>query len=172
MILDADTANLTLDMSNGRKKLSYEDRNWKWFKPSGFDYPQRFSGSLSVLGNEAFTSGIHYWEVKVGNAERCVVGVARESVKRDKEIEPKPENGIWALQKTYSRCEVLRSDAVQSIDAVPETLGIYLDYESERVSFLDVGKKTILCTILSTNFKREKIRPYFRLSIGWLELCS
>uniref|UniRef100_A0ABM5FIX5 Tripartite motif-containing protein 10-like isoform X2 n=1 Tax=Pogona vitticeps TaxID=103695 RepID=A0ABM5FIX5_9SAUR len=149
--LDPDTAHPQLTVSDDRKTLTLE-----WNSCNLPDYPQRFSSSCCVLGCEGFTSGRHYWEVKVESGF-WAVGVARESVNRKKQINISSlQEGIWILSKY--KIGKLTYDT-------PETIGIYLDYEKRKVLFFnaDNNKGNVLHTFDSALFKAEKIRPIFWL---------
>ncbi|XP_066474061.1 E3 ubiquitin-protein ligase TRIM39-like [Tiliqua scincoides] len=153
--LDPDTAHSQLQVSGDRKSL-------KWMHTSSAvtDYPQRFRSSCCVLGCEAFSSGRHYWEVKVGSEEYWAMGVARETVKRKESNNQTPQEGIWALKKLNN----LKMGNLELKCDVPKTVGIYLDYECNRVMFFDAEKEIALGSC-SASFKTEKIRPFFSLDV-------
>ncbi|XP_066474070.1 zinc finger protein RFP-like [Tiliqua scincoides] len=158
--LDPDTAHCQLQVSDDQKCLK-----WTRYKSVVTDYPQRFSSSCCVLGCEAFTSGRHYWELNFGEQGNWAVGVARESVKRKEYHSKTPEEGIWAVKKTNCLTDVLK-------------VGVYLDYEGNRVMYFDVEKEIAIGSH-SVCFKAEKIRPFFSLEgynksqdVPWISLCS
>ncbi|XP_040214343.1 E3 ubiquitin-protein ligase TRIM39-like [Rana temporaria] len=103
------------------------------------DSPQRFICS-QVLSVQGFTSGTHYWEVDVSEAEEWLVGVANESIER------KISGNVsflgyneksWSLIQTMSRLHVRHANYPIYIDCkyLVKTVGIYLEYEAGRLSF-------------------------------------
>ncbi|NXL70446.1 TRIM7 ligase, partial [Leptocoma aspasia] len=69
--LDPQTANLDLTLSDNNKSIRFVGG-----KQPPRDIPKRFTGSLSVLGSQGFTSGSHYWEVEVWEKGSWALGVA------------------------------------------------------------------------------------------------
>lgn len=155
MTLDPDTAHHKLQISDDQKSVM-----WTESSSAVTDYPQRFTSACCVLGCEAFTSGKHYWEVNIRAEEDWAVGVATEAVKRKEGNSETPEEGIWAVKKV----KALRMGSLELKCDDPKTVGVYLDYEGNRVMFFDAEKEAALGSC-PASFKAEKIRPFFRLGI-------
>ncbi|KAF7235289.1 Zinc finger protein RFP [Varanus komodoensis] len=168
--LDPNTANPFLILSDDLKSVR---RGSKYQVLP--DNPERFDIMMSVLGREIFTSGRHWWEVEVEeNLGRWAVGVARESVRRKGVVRISPDEGFWAVGKSFrdssSPCQIL---AFTSPKPLPLTLRrklrkirVFLDYEEDRVEFFDVDSDDLIFTFHSASFSGEKILPFFRVWRG------
>ncbi|XP_004648584.1 E3 ubiquitin-protein ligase TRIM58 [Octodon degus] len=123
--------------------------------------PERFDTWPCVLGLQSFSTGRHYWEVEVGSRAEWGLGVCRDSLPRQGETTPSPENGVWALWLLRgSEYMVL---GVQSAPLLqlsrPGHVGLFLDYEAGELSFYDVTHECHIYTFsqLFSGF----LRPYF-----------
>lgn len=119
-----------------------------------------------VFGTKGFTSGRHYWEVKVGLRTDWDVGVAKETVNRTGTAVVKRENGFFAIAKTGFDYEAQRTPyTVLNLCPRPRNVGVYVDYEEGRVSFYDVNEKLHIYSFTGESFT-EKLFPYFYLYSG------
>ncbi|XP_044838489.1 zinc finger protein RFP-like [Mauremys mutica] len=169
--LDPDTAHPELILSADRRSV-----RWEYTWQNLPNNPERFDTEPCVLGCEGFTSGRHYWEVKVEMGRGvCDVGVARDSVSRKGGISPNPEQGIWAVWCSEDQCWAHTSPGQSiplSLSSVPRRIRVYLDYEGGRVSFFDAGTGDPIVTFPPASFAGERIRPIFWVSAGArLTLC-
>lgn len=116
-----------------------------------------------ILGTKGFTSGRHYWEVKVGLRTNWDVGVAKETVNRTEQITVKRANGFFAIGKRGCDYEVHGTPyTVLHLCPRPRKVGVYVDYKEGRVSFYDVDKKMHIYSFTGESFT-EKLFPYFYL---------
>ncbi|XP_013365590.1 PREDICTED: E3 ubiquitin-protein ligase TRIM58 isoform X2 [Chinchilla lanigera] len=122
--------------------------------------PERFDTWPCVLGLQSFSSGRHYWEVVVGEKAEWGLGVCRDSLPRQGEAAPSPENGVWALWLLRAaEYMVLGSPSVPLLQSRPGRVGVFLDYEAGEISFYDVTHESHIYTFsqLLSGF----LRPYF-----------
>uniref|UniRef100_A0A3B4CLU1 Uncharacterized protein n=1 Tax=Pygocentrus nattereri TaxID=42514 RepID=A0A3B4CLU1_PYGNA len=108
------------------------------------DNPERFDKWWCVLGSEGFNSGIHCWDVQVGDSDYWSLGVITESG---------PRKGIsflgsvWRLVHSFTPKEKLQRVRVQ------------LDWDRGKVTFTDLLTNTHLHTI--THTFTERVLPFF-----------
>ncbi|XP_040211509.1 E3 ubiquitin/ISG15 ligase TRIM25-like [Rana temporaria] len=134
IFFDLDTANFKLLISKDQKRAT--NAGICVNKPIS---PRRFNCS-QVLSVQRFTSGTHYWEVDVSEAEEWMIGVASENMER--KISGSMSllgynNKSWCLIQTTSKLHVQHRDISTKIDSAPslKTVGVYLEYEAGRLSF-------------------------------------
>ncbi|KAG3265182.1 hypothetical protein H1C71_001622 [Ictidomys tridecemlineatus] len=114
-----------------------------------------------VLGRNSFSSGSHYWEVKVPGKSRWAIGLCLDSVDRGRVYEEScPEACFWTLSLEDGQLKVLSMHSYNiNVALPPEVVGIFLQYEEGLISFYDVIELTILFT-LKSKFT-QPLRPYF-----------
>ncbi|XP_067887128.1 zinc finger protein RFP-like [Heterodontus francisci] len=131
------------------------------------DNPERFEVSFNVLANESFSSGKHYWEVKVRNKDGWNIGVAYSSIARKgkgKETVLGKNKNSWSLRMFDKEYYALHGDESILLDLSSknyncERLGIFLDYEEGRLSFYNVPRGTHIHSF-KTRF-RKLVFPAF-----------
>ncbi|XP_074518463.1 uncharacterized protein LOC141784523 [Halichoeres trimaculatus] len=159
VIFNPDTAGSGLVVTEFGKRLKY----FKNAVLSSSDDSER-SNCPMILGKKGFSSGRHYWEVRVGLRTNWDVGVVTESANRTGKVALKEENGFFAIGKRGLDYEVhcARYSALHLCPR-PREVGVYLDYNEGRVSFYDVERKMHIHSFTRQVFK-EKLFPYFYLS--------
>ncbi|XP_078272063.1 zinc-binding protein A33-like [Rhinoraja longicauda] len=165
--LHVETAHPQLEVSEDRKRV-----RWTRTRRSLPDTGKRFTGNKCVLGSEGFTSGRHYWEVEMAGSEAWCLGVAAESVERKRPVTLTPETGVWSIWQRL--IDVLLALIFARSRPIPGRVGVYLSYESGRVSFYDANTKSHLRTFTGNKFT-EKLYPFFVPSCDedhWLRICS
>ncbi|XP_046496371.1 butyrophilin subfamily 2 member A2-like isoform X4 [Equus quagga] len=158
VVLDPDTAHPELFLSEDRRSVRRGP-----FRQSVPDNPERFDCRPCVLGLESFSSGRHYWEVKVENVMVWAVGVCRDNVERKGEALLVPQNGFWTFEMFGNQYRALSSP--EKILPVKERLrqvGIFLDYEAGDVSFYNMRDRSHIYTCPRSTFSGP-LRPFFRL---------
>ncbi|XP_049727062.1 putative butyrophilin subfamily 2 member A3 [Elephas maximus indicus] len=168
--LDPDTANPKLELSKDLKSVSR-----LLYTQDLPDNPERFNEDPCVLGQERFTRGKHYWEVKVGNRKAWTLGVCLESLDRKGSIAMSPRHGLWAME--FCR-EELRALAIPRIHLHPsqplQRVGIFLDYEAGNISFYNGADGSHVYTFSGVSFSGP-LRPFFCLWLhdrSPLTICS
>ncbi|XP_074872929.1 zinc finger protein RFP-like [Carettochelys insculpta] len=92
-----------------------------------------------VVGYKGFTSGRCYWEVEVENKDWWILGLAKESVVQEGATKFTPEEGVWALLSKGSESWALTAPRTAvELGPTPEKIGVYLDYEGQKVMFYGV----------------------------------
>uniref|UniRef100_F7ACZ5 Tripartite motif-containing protein 7-like n=1 Tax=Monodelphis domestica TaxID=13616 RepID=F7ACZ5_MONDO len=159
LTLNPDTANCHLLISPDQKTLSFTET------PQKLPYSaERFDSHFCVLGQEAFSSGKHCWEVcvGVGSMEGWAVGVFRASGRRKGEISFSPSGGIWAIQMLQGYYEALTTpETPLTLSSPLERLEVSLDFEGGNLTFSDAQRETLIFNF-SVDF-HEEIFPFFWL---------
>ncbi|XP_026518570.1 butyrophilin subfamily 1 member A1-like [Terrapene carolina triunguis] len=141
------------------------------------DNPERFDSSVCVLGSEGFTSGIHYWEMEVGNGgDWWAVGVARESIKRKGWLNFSPVEKIWAVECDWGKYQALDSSVIHlPLNERLGKIGVSLDFKERHVAFYDIDNMVPIYTFKEVSFSDEKIFPFFciwRTPGKYIKLCD
>ncbi|XP_063788593.1 E3 ubiquitin-protein ligase TRIM11-like [Pseudophryne corroboree] len=133
ILLDIKTASNYIIISEDHRSASGTSVNQQ--RPDG---PERFI-VRQVLSSCSFSSGRHYWEVDVREAEDWLIGVAGHSIGRKKNGN---ESFIGYNNKSWNLCFINKLGARHNnipININPgspvKKVGIYLDYEAGRLSF-------------------------------------
>ncbi|XP_077128711.1 E3 ubiquitin-protein ligase TRIM11-like [Ranitomeya variabilis] len=136
ILLDIDTAHNNIIISQDLRSASYSATSQN--RPDG---PKRFK-SRQVLSSRSFSSGRHYWEVDVSQAEKWIIGVAGESLERKVNGN---ESFIGYNEKSWGlifidRFQCRHNNIIRRLasDSPVRVVGIYLDYEAGRLSFYHV----------------------------------
>ncbi|XP_060756253.1 zinc-binding protein A33-like isoform X2 [Neoarius graeffei] len=163
VVLDPNTAHsqliLSPDLTNVRDSDDDHEDQADVPRPPVLDTPERFR-SLYVLGSEGFSSGLHCWDVEVGNSTFWMLGVTTESVQR-KEPNVFP-SGAWGIgyddQKLCARSPSEPYTPL-SLAVKPQIVRIRLDMDSGEVWFLDPASDAVI-HMFSHHFT-EKVFPFF-----------
>ncbi|XP_078071692.1 zinc finger protein RFP-like [Mustelus asterias] len=156
---DENTAHKNLTLSADLRSAQYSPL------PSGVqNNPVRFEGSSNVLANESFSSGKHYWEVKVRNKDGWNIGVTYALIARKgkgKETILGKNKYSWSLRMVDREFYALHADESILLDTNNrdhncEQLGVFLDYEEGRLSFYNVYRGTHI-----HSFKTKFRKPVF-----------
>ncbi|XP_033075490.1 tripartite motif-containing protein 26 [Trachypithecus francoisi] len=87
--------------------------------------------------------------------ESCMVGVARDSMKRKGDLSLRPEDGVWALRLSSSGIWANTSPEAELFPALrPRKVGIALDYEGGTVTFTNAESQELIYTFTATFTRR------------------
>ncbi|XP_054424980.1 tripartite motif-containing protein 26 isoform X2 [Pteronotus mesoamericanus] len=87
--------------------------------------------------------------------ESCMVGVARDSVKKKGELSLQPEDGVWALRLSSLGIWANTNPEVELFPTVrPRRVGIALDYEGGTVTFTNAESQELIYTFTATFTRR------------------
>lgn len=157
LTLDHDTANSWLEVSEDRKRVT--DGNVERNFPNN---TERFDTAPCVLSKEPISRGRSYWEVGVSGKTAWDLGVVRKSVNRKGLVTLSPEDGYWAVclrnGSEYRACN--RESVLLSLKSLPQTIGIYVDFEKGRVSFYDTSACGHIYSFTGQHFT-ESLLAYF-----------
>ncbi|XP_058875324.1 butyrophilin subfamily 3 member A1-like [Acipenser ruthenus] len=167
-ILSSAVDSLTLDLDTAHPQLTLPvDEKHVRRKRQDHNNPQRFDYRPCVQGREGFTSGRHYWELGVGENTFWRLGVSRESAPRKGKFSMTPQQGYWTVgwDGDEDKDEFIALTDPQTplpLSLKPQKLGVYLDYEEERLSFYNVETRSHIYTFTDMEFNpNEKLYPFF-----------
>lgn len=137
LILDVNTANNLVHLSDGGKMASWSYENQ--YRP---ETSMRFQDYPQVLSSQSFSSGQHFWDVDVGSSYSWRAGMCYPSIDRG----GKPGSAMGSNDKSWS----LNMDGGQysaghagNTTELPNCTSsnkvrIYLDYEAGQLSFYEL----------------------------------
>ncbi|KAL8198214.1 UNVERIFIED_CONTAM: E3 ubiquitin-protein ligase trim62 [Gekko kuhli] len=112
------------------------------------DSPKRFDVEVSVLGSEAFGSGVHYWEVVVSEKTQWMIGLAHEAVTRRGSIQIQPSRGFYCIVmhdgNQYSACTEPWTRL--NVKSKLEKVGVFLDFDKGLLIFYNADDMSWLYT--------------------------
>ncbi|XP_004695744.2 PREDICTED: E3 ubiquitin-protein ligase TRIM38-like [Condylura cristata] len=157
--LDPDTAHPELKLSEDQRQVSRGDAQEK--HPNS----RRFCTLPCVLGCEGFTSGRHYFEVCMGEGTAWDIGVCLENVQRDRNINPDPQSGFWAIRLSEPNGYLALTSPPTPLPLRERTLlvGVFLDCEAGLVSFYNMKTGSHIFTFPRASFS-DTLRPYFQVN--------
>ncbi|XP_077327257.1 E3 ubiquitin-protein ligase TRIM39-like [Lithobates pipiens] len=169
ILLDGNTADNYLRISDDRKTVSWADRNQNLPET-----PERFQYSSQVLSSRSFSSGRHYWEVDVGGSESWRVGMCYPSIgRRGGESEIGDNKNSWGLDREGNQYYVIhdRKWTLLPTDPSSNRVRIYLDYEAGRISFYDLCDPIRHLHTFTTTFT-EPLHAGIGVWDGCIKICG
>lgn len=129
VILDPNTANPEFTLSDDLTTMTHGE---KQRLPQN---PERINSHRSVWGWEGFTSGLHTWEVNVGDNRAWFVGVA-ETVHKKKGQQTR----FWQIEffnDRYTARLLGNQPVVLRVKKKLQRIRVYLDWSGGKLSFTD-----------------------------------
>ncbi|KAM4599716.1 E3 ubiquitin/ISG15 ligase TRIM25 [Fundulus diaphanus] len=144
--LDPKTAHPQLEISPDKKQVY-----WKRHPVDEGLSPQPFDAQYSVLAQESFTSGQHYWEVIVQDKPFWMIGVTTGLVTKKRSPAPRsPSLGVnstsWCIYHgdgQYLACHDTQEKQLSVAKRVRK-LGILANIQKGELSFYDADAMTLL----------------------------
>lgn len=146
VILDPNTANPEFTLSGDLTTMAYGE---KQRLPQN---PERINSRCSVLGWEGFTSGLHTWEVNVGDNQAWFVGVTETVHKKQGQ-----KTRFWQIEfynDRYSARLLGKSPVVLRGKKKMQRIRVYLDWKGGKLSFTDPDANVHVHTFTHT-FKNK-----------------
>ncbi|XP_067461164.1 golgin subfamily A member 4 isoform X6 [Thunnus thynnus] len=164
------TRQVTLDPNTAHRRLALSDHNTQIHADDDDqdvpDNPGRFDVVLAALGSTGFSTGRHYWEVSVAEANCYLLGMASESSQRKGTLSFKPLKGYWTivLNKQGQYKAMNNRPITLQVQTPPLMLGILLDYNKGQISFYDAGTRSHLYSFVGQKFT-GKIYPFVNICL-------
>ncbi|XP_066564207.1 E3 ubiquitin-protein ligase TRIM39 [Amia ocellicauda] len=155
VILDPNTAHPRLSVSEDLTSVKYsaESRQLP-------DNPERFNHYPFVLASEGFSSGIHCWDIELGDRSFWCLGVVKGSSNRKGEFTVSQECGFLSIRLVDGVYTALTSPRTElTVKKRPQKIRVQLDYDRGEVSFSDPSDNTLIFTFKDTF--TEKVFPLF-----------
>ncbi|XP_056586963.1 E3 ubiquitin-protein ligase TRIM39-like [Triplophysa dalaica] len=128
------------------------------------DNPERFDESTCVLGAESFSSGIHCWDVQVGDNTCWCLGVMTESAQRKKSVFSRI--GVWTVRYYSGEYAAVitpqKTGLGLSVKEKVERIRVELDCDGGKLSFSDPLTNTHIHTF--THKFTEGLYPLFAVN--------
>uniref|UniRef100_A0A671XVV6 B30.2/SPRY domain-containing protein n=1 Tax=Sparus aurata TaxID=8175 RepID=A0A671XVV6_SPAAU len=142
VVLDPNTAHPELTVS---KDLTTVTRGQKLNLPENTERIQMYH---SVFGSEAFSSGIHEWDVEVSDNAMWALGVVRESVQRKGQI----LTGYWEIVNLDGVYRAVSPPLVDKVLRVKklQRIRVHLDFDEGKLSFYDLDTNKHIHTFKHT----------------------
>uniref|UniRef100_A0AAR2IPE3 Zinc-binding protein A33-like n=1 Tax=Pygocentrus nattereri TaxID=42514 RepID=A0AAR2IPE3_PYGNA len=124
------------------------------------DNPERFDCQRCVLGSVGFDSGVHCWDVDVGDSKFWGVGVIEESADRKGNVDSR--SGMWGMllyNGTYAVAAAPQKPAPLKIQHKPQRITVQLDWNKGKLLLID-SLTTKNLVMFKSKFT-EKVFPYF-----------
>ncbi|KAK9975531.1 hypothetical protein ABG768_020785 [Culter alburnus] len=153
--LDPDTACNKLTVSQDCTSVKYVEK-----KMDVSDIPKRLF--LGVLASQGFSSGLHCWDVEVGDNDSWTLGVMGETVNRKKLIKMDPKSRFWCFRYVngkYKKGTKPVEDENDDSNERPNIIRMQLDFYEGELRFIEPFRNRILCTF--TGGFPERVFPYF-----------
>ncbi|XP_052018089.1 tripartite motif-containing protein 75 [Apodemus sylvaticus] len=169
------TDTVTLDLKTAHPNLLIsEDRTCVTFTKERQRVPgsSSFTKSPVVLGIPCFNSGRHFWEVQVGKKPEWAIGICKADLSIRERQSSNPQ-GCWRIVWQGDSFNVSGADPDSQLKAARATsIGVFLDYELEEVSFYGMPEKCHLYTFRDSF--SGPLCPYFYIGPQSepLRLCS
>ncbi|XP_030633850.1 E3 ubiquitin-protein ligase TRIM50-like [Chanos chanos] len=126
--------------------------------------PERFTFSYCVLTGRGFSSGKHYWEVRVDDKPKWRVGLIKGTAPRKGKLNKTPEGGMWLIGLREGRVyEAFAGPRVAlPLTTQPRCIGLFLDYEKGELTFYNADSPDELSFIYSYQAELQgKVYPLF-----------
>ncbi|XP_071351088.1 nuclear factor 7, ovary-like [Trachinotus anak] len=143
VILDPNTAHPEFFLSEDLTSVSHGERQKLPENPERIDYHR------SVRGWEGFNSGIHSWDVEVGDNTAWFVGAAAESLQKKGRI----KSGFWQIEffnGKYSVRLLGYPPAVLRVKKKLQRIRVHLDWNRGKLSFFDPDTASHIYTFTHT----------------------
>ncbi|XP_067268519.1 zinc-binding protein A33-like [Pseudorasbora parva] len=154
LTLDPNTAAPYLTLSSDLTSVLYSDED-----KTLPDNPERIDCYACVLGSEGLNSGIHCWDVEVGDSTIWSLGITTESNQRKGAVFF--DSNVWFVRYMDSKYRSQSPNQPLTVFPVKEKLQrvrVQLDYDRGTVSFSDPVTNTHLLTF-RTSFT-ETVFPF------------
>ncbi|XP_061434215.1 E3 ubiquitin/ISG15 ligase TRIM25-like [Lethenteron reissneri] len=131
-------------------------------------HPHRFDFWRQALCSESFSSGQHYWDVDLGSARWCGVGVAYGTIPRrgsGAECALGGSDVFWCLQKLGDSFTVWHGgvETSLSVPEPPRRVGVHMDWDAGLLSFYSADSMEVLHSFHQTF--TQPLHP--GMLVGW-----
>ncbi|KAM4675138.1 E3 ubiquitin/ISG15 ligase TRIM25-like [Discoglossus pictus] len=167
MILNVNTANLYIALSQDLRKASYSSS-----EKSRPHHPERFT-TIQVLSTRKFSTGKHYLKVQTSDIGNWSVGLTYNSVKRKGNISYAGKNNkSWCINFSDDDLTAEHDNDEEDINSYScsSGLGVYLDYEGGILSFYELSKPIKHLHTFTASFTEPLYAVFYVHDGGWIRI--
>uniref|UniRef100_A0A1A8FA34 Tripartite motif containing 25 n=3 Tax=Nothobranchius korthausae TaxID=1143690 RepID=A0A1A8FA34_9TELE len=169
-IYDPKTAHKRIALSENFTKASVSDEHTDYV-----DLPERFAVCSQVLGSKGFSTGRHYWEVRLSSNNFIGIGLAYGSIDRKGPTSRLGRNDkSWCVEWFNVKLSAWHSsNELVLVNPSPKRVGVLLDCEEGKATFYNVADRAY--PFHSFAFKiTEAVYPAFWIfsSGSFITLCK
>ncbi|XP_075409955.1 butyrophilin subfamily 1 member A1-like [Tenrec ecaudatus] len=175
--LDPESAHANLNISENRSHVSWKDNIPQDCDPQAYQRQGEYETISSVLGQDSFENGRHFWEVEVnmgkGSLPECrwALGVCSVTVNRKGWFVEASEKNFWVVACIEREIKALTSSPVSlSLREHPRRIGVFLDWDAGDVSFYNMSDGSHIYSFTGITFCGA-LCPYFSLQGPDTTIC-
>lgn len=134
-----------------REGWSQDEEDWGGRHQEEGEGEAGSAGGCCGWGTNADEASFRDQEEQEEGLESCMVGVARDLVKRKGDLSLRPEDGVWALRLSSAGIWANTGPEAEIFLAVrPRRVGIALDYEGGTLTFTSAESQELIYTFTAT----------------------
>ncbi|CAL9700873.1 unnamed protein product [Knipowitschia caucasica] len=170
---------LTLDPRTAHKRILLTDNFTRAMVSDEHmnypDRPERFAVCSQVLSSKGFSSGRHYWEVKMSSNNFIGIGLAYDSIDRKGPNSRLGRNKLsWCVEWFNVKLSAWHNSSESVLaNPNPKRVGVLLDYEGGTATFYNVPDRAYPFHTFVFSFARAVYPAFWIFSSGSsINLCK
>ncbi|XP_072240271.1 E3 ubiquitin/ISG15 ligase TRIM25 isoform X2 [Leuresthes tenuis] len=170
LTFDPRTAHKRIVLSDGFTKASVSDDHVNYN-----DCPERFAVCSQVLATKGFSTGRHYWEVRLSSNNFIGIGLAYSSMDRKGPISRLGRNPLsWCVEWFNVKLSAWHNSSETVLpNPNPKRVGVLLDCEDGRVTFYNVADRAYPFHSFEFPFTEAVYPAFWMFSSGsFITLCK
>uniref|UniRef100_A0A1A7XSJ8 Tripartite motif containing 25 n=1 Tax=Iconisemion striatum TaxID=60296 RepID=A0A1A7XSJ8_9TELE len=170
LIFDPRTAHKRIALSENFTKASVSDEHTNYV-----DCPERFAVCSQVLASKGFSTGRHYWEVRVSSNNFIGIGLAYGTIDRKGPTSRLGRNNkSWCVEWFNVKLSAWHSsNELVLVNPSPKRVGVLLDCEEGKATFYNVADRAYPFHSFAFKFTEAVYPAFWIFSSGsFINLCK